>query len=130
MKLFIKRHKKAIIIITILIIVSIIAAIISYNVLNKVDKIKIEMDCNGNKKVYEVNTGSKIKCELLEEKYIFTIKQTGKEKTIIEANIYGLTSSGSLLDRNKKWTLYSDEELTLHTQTTDYQEKAIFKYIK
>lgn len=125
-----KKNKK--LVITLIIIITIIAAccIVAYNVLNQTDKYKIKVVCNEKEKVYEVTNGTKIKCTLLGDKYTFKFTQISESKAVIKASNFGLSSNNSLLDRNKEWTLYSDETLELNTQTTDYQQYVSFKYEK
>lgn len=93
---------------------------------NKVEK--ISMECNGIKTEFEIQKGNEVTCTLLNEEYVFKVKDVNDDKIYIKTDKSGLTDSGSLLEKKQEFILSKDKELRLNTQTTDYQEIVVFRW--
>ena len=90
--------------------------------------VNLEMNCDNVTNTLEVKKADTLSCNLLGENYEFKITKIDDNKIYFEANQYGLTSSGNLLSEEKAFVLNKDSSITLTTQSTDYQEKVIFKW--
>lgn len=91
-------------------------------------RVNLEMHCNNLSTNLEVKENDTLSCNLLGENYEFKVTKLDEDKIILEANKYGLTSSNSLREKEKEFTLTKNSSITLTTQSTDYQEKVIFNW--
>ena len=94
---------------------------------NKIEE-QIEMNCNDTVTKITIKENDKLSCKLLGEEYIFTIDKISDDKIVVSTDNYGLDSKSSLINKEKEWTVKKGELLTLHTQSTDYQEKVTFNW--
>lgn len=90
--------------------------------------VNLEINCDNVTNIVEVRKDDTLSCNLLGENYEFKITKIKNDEIYIEANKYGLTSSGSLLSEEKEFVLNKDSSITLTTQSTDYQEKVVFNW--
>lgn len=90
--------------------------------------VNLEINCDNVTNIVEVKQSDTLSCNLLGENYEFKITKIKNDGIYIEANKYGLTSSGSLLSEEKEFVLNKDSSITLTTQSTDYQEKVVFNW--
>lgn len=90
--------------------------------------VNLEMQCNNLSTNLEVKENDTLSCNLLGENYEFKVTKLDEDKIILESNKYGLTSSSSLIEKEKEFTLTKNSSITLTTQSTDYQEKVIFNW--
>ncbi len=95
---------------------------------SKEESVKIKMDCNNDISVHTIKKGDVLGCELLGTKYELTITSATKEKIKVKVNEMGLTDKNDLLEKKDKFEFSKDKNLTLSTQSTDYQEKVILSY--
>ncbi len=94
---------------------------------NSTEKVKLNLNCNGNITEKEYKVGDKFNCKLLNDDYEFKIVKISNNLITLKSNKTGLTARNSLLEQVKTFTLKKGEELKLMTQTTDYSETLIIK---
>ena len=76
----------------------------------------------------DIKIGKIITYSLLGDEYEFKITNITDNEINIEVNKYGLTNTGSLISKDKKFVIEKGKKLKLHTQTIDYQESIVFEY--
>ena len=89
----------------------------------------INVTLNNNTDKVEVKVGDTLTYTLLTDEYKFEIKDITDNEIKIKVNQYGLTNTNNLLSEDNEFTIFKNQKLELHTQTTDYQESIILEYI-
>lgn len=108
-------------------IIVIILLLIMVGCQNKEKIATIEMTCNNIKTTINIKENNKVGCNLLDNDYEFVINKITDNKVELEVNKFGLTDNGNITNKNKIFILEKNNELKIHTQTTDYQQYVIFK---
>ena len=90
-------------------------------------KVNIEMNCNDTITNVEIKEGNTISCKLLNDDYNFKIMKITDDKIELEVDKYGLNDGAGITQKVKKFTIEKDNELRIHTETTDYQQIVTFK---
>ena len=88
----------------------------------------LHMNCNGNEEDIVVSRNTKMKCTLGGEEYIFTVTNVTNNYVVIKTPGDGLSSGGGIWESEHKWKVDKNDGLTIHTNSTDYQEKVIFNW--
>lgn len=94
---------------------------------NSTEKVKLNLNCNGNITEKEYKVGDKFNCKLLNNDYEFKIVKISNNLITFKSNKTGLTAKNDLLEQAKTFTLKKGEELKLRTQTMDHSESLIIK---
>lgn len=117
--------------------ISLILLIVCYMALNKqtTNKVRLEINCNGDITSKEYRRGDKFKCNFFNEEYTFTIKSITNNKVIFEASDYGLCQAKedgriSLTGKFKTFNLTKTEPAKISIQATDVGQTMEVKWDK
>lgn len=87
---------------------------------------ELEMHCNGLVSRVEIRKKDTFTCTMLDDDYKFKVKSISDDEIVLEADKFGLADENNLEQEEKKFIISKDKELTLVTQTLDYQESVSF----
>ena len=90
-------------------------------------KANIKMNCDDTITTFEIKEGNKISCKLLGDNYEFTVNKITDDKIELEVDKYGLNDGAGIIKKIKSFTIDGNDELKIHTNTTDHWDYVTFQ---
>ena len=88
----------------------------------------LSMNCNGQESTIEAKKEVEFSCTLLQEEYKFKVTNVTNNYVVIKTSSDGLSSGPGIWESEHKWKVEKEVGLTIHTNSTDYQEEVSFNW--